>query len=57
MTDFPWLTTLGVIPLVGAAVIALLPKGATRNTRPVALAFSLIMCVLPAGSKKASPAW
>lgn len=46
MSDFPWLTTLGVIPLVGAAVVALLPKGATRNARPVALAFSLITLVV-----------
>ena len=46
MTDFPWLTTLGVIPLVGAVVIALLPKGAARNVRPVALAFSLLTLVV-----------
>ncbi|HWC23724.1 MAG TPA: NADH-quinone oxidoreductase subunit M [Flexivirga sp.] len=46
MTDFPWLTTLGVIPLVGAAVVALLPKGASRNARPVALAFALITLVV-----------
>ncbi|GGB28560.1 NADH-quinone oxidoreductase subunit M [Flexivirga endophytica] len=46
MSDFPWLTTLGVIPLVGAAVVALLPKGATRNVRPIALAFSLLTLVV-----------
>ena len=27
MTDFPWLTTLGAIPLVGSVVVAALPKG------------------------------
>jgi len=27
VTDFPWLTTLAAVPLVGAAVVAALPAG------------------------------
>ena len=27
MNDFPWLTTLGLIPLVGSVLVAALPKG------------------------------
>ncbi|WP_265445659.1 NADH-quinone oxidoreductase subunit M [Flexivirga meconopsidis] len=46
MSDFPFLTTLGVIPLVGAAVVSLLPKGSARLARPVALVFSLITLVV-----------
>ena len=45
MSDFPWLTTLGVIPLVGAAVVWALPKDSARNSRVVALAFSLLTLV------------
>ena len=41
MTDFPWLTTLLVLPLLGALVVAVLPKGSTA-VRPVALAVSLL---------------
>ena len=40
MSDFPWLTVLGVLPLVGAAVIAALPA---RSARVVALATSLVV--------------
>ncbi len=40
MSDFPWLTVLGLLPLVGAAVIAAVP---TRSARPVALATSLVV--------------
>ncbi|MFC5380789.1 NADH-quinone oxidoreductase subunit M [Aquipuribacter nitratireducens] len=38
---FPWLTAALVLPLVGAAVVALLPKGRTDAAKAVALAFSL----------------
>ena len=31
MTSFPWLTTIGLIPLVGAAVVALLPASRRRQ--------------------------
>ncbi|KNX39139.1 NADH-quinone oxidoreductase subunit M [Luteipulveratus halotolerans] len=41
MSDFPWLTTLGVIPLIGALVVGFLPSGLSRLARPLALAFSL----------------
>ena len=39
--NFPWLTTLLVLPLVGALVVALLPRG-SASVRPVALGFSLL---------------
>ncbi|MFK5635050.1 MULTISPECIES: NADH-quinone oxidoreductase subunit M [unclassified Ornithinimicrobium] len=39
--NFPWLTTLLVLPLLGALVVALLPKGSTL-VRPVALGVSLL---------------
>ena len=39
--NFPWLTTLLVLPLVGALVVALLPRASTA-VRPVALGFSLL---------------
>lgn len=42
MTDFPWLTALIVVPLVGAAVVWALPSRARRRAREVALAFSLV---------------
>jgi NADH-quinone oxidoreductase subunit M len=45
MTDFPWLTLLLVVPLVGAAVVALLPRGFAR-TREVAFGFSLLTLAL-----------
>ena len=40
MSDLPWLTVLGVLPLVGAALVAALP---TRLARPLALATSLVV--------------
>ena len=46
MSNFPWLTTLGVIPLVGSAVVWALPKATARNSRVVALAFSLLTLVV-----------
>jgi NADH-quinone oxidoreductase subunit M len=45
MTDFPWLTLLLLVPLAGAAVVALLPRGFAR-VREVALGFSLLTLVL-----------
>lgn len=38
--NFPWLTTLVVLPLIGALVVAFLPRNSTA-VRPVALGFSL----------------
>ncbi|MFX0538948.1 NADH-quinone oxidoreductase subunit M [Ornithinimicrobium sp. Y1847] len=43
--NFPWLTTLLVLPLVGALVVALLPKASTL-VRPVALGVSLLTLVV-----------
>lgn len=42
MSSFPWLTTLLVVPLVGAAVVVLLPKSAAALAKQVALVFSLV---------------
>ncbi|WP_270887343.1 NADH-quinone oxidoreductase subunit M [Pedococcus sp. 5OH_020] len=46
MTNLPWLTVVGLVPLVGAAVVALLPTGLTDRARHVALGFSLVTLVL-----------
>ena len=46
MNDFPWLTTLGVVPLVGAAVVAAVPKGREVLAKQLALAFSLVALVI-----------
>ncbi len=43
MTDAPWLTILGVIPLVGAAIVALLPRGRDLLAKQVALGTSLVV--------------
>ena len=45
-TTFPWLTTLVVLPLVGAAAVWLLPTSARRWTRQVAVGVSLVTLVL-----------
>jgi NADH-quinone oxidoreductase subunit M len=51
MSDAPWLTILGVLPLVGAAVVAALParktllaKNVTLLTTLVVLALTIVMC-------------
>jgi len=41
-SDFPYLSLLTALPLVGAVVLALLPKTATALARVVALAFALV---------------
>lgn len=47
MTEtFPWLTTLVVVPLLGAVVLWVLPAGARRLARPIAFAVSLVVLVL-----------
>lgn len=46
MSGFPLLTVMLVVPLVGAAVIWLLPSGSSRLARPVALGTSLLTLVL-----------
>jgi len=44
--SFPLLTLMMVVPLVGAAVVWLLPSGSARLARPVALATSLVTLAL-----------
>jgi NADH-quinone oxidoreductase subunit M len=44
--NYPWLTTIGAVPLVGAAAIAVLPRALAPRARHVALAVSLITFVL-----------
>lgn len=46
MTGFPYLTVLGVLPLVGAAVIATLPSAKVLLAKQIALATSLVVLVL-----------
>ena len=46
MSNFPWLTVIGVIPLLGAAVVAALPAGLADQAKRVALGFSLVTLVL-----------
>ncbi|MDP4675568.1 MAG: NADH-quinone oxidoreductase subunit M [Candidatus Nanopelagicales bacterium] len=42
MSNFPWLTTIGVIPLIGAVVVMLLPRSKGLLAKQLALVFSLI---------------
>ncbi|MGH3368139.1 MAG: NADH-quinone oxidoreductase subunit M [Nocardioidaceae bacterium] len=43
---FPWLTVLGALPLVGALVVALLPRGRAALPKVVALGVSLAVLAL-----------
>jgi NADH-quinone oxidoreductase subunit M len=43
---FPWLTTLGVVPLLGAVVVAAMPRGQERLAKQTALGFSLAALVV-----------
>jgi NADH-quinone oxidoreductase subunit M len=42
MSSFPWLTTIGLIPLVGALVVALLPSSVADKAKHLALGFSVV---------------
>lgn len=42
MSNYPWLTTIGVLPLIGAIAIACLPKAAAASARIIAFVFSLV---------------
>jgi NADH-quinone oxidoreductase subunit M len=42
VTSFPWLTTIGLVPLVGGIVVALLPRGRGLLAKQIALAVSLV---------------
>jgi NADH-quinone oxidoreductase subunit M len=46
VTDFPWLTTLGVVPLVGSVVVAALPPTRVLLAKQVALGISLVVLAL-----------
>ncbi len=45
MSDFPWLTTIGLIPLIGAVVLAVLPESSVARAKQLALGFSLLALV------------
>jgi len=42
MSNFQWLTTIGLVPLVGALVVAFLPASWAGRVRQIALGFSLV---------------
>jgi NADH-quinone oxidoreductase subunit M len=42
MSSFPWLTTIGLIPLVGALVVAFLPASVADKARHLAVGFSVV---------------
>lgn len=46
MSTFPWLTTIAVVPLVGAAIVAAVPKGREVLAKQIALVVSLLVLVL-----------
>ncbi|GAB2872415.1 NADH-quinone oxidoreductase subunit M [Nocardioides pacificus] len=47
MNDFPWLTTMIVVPLIGAVVVAVMPRNpGAALTKFVALGFSLVTLVV-----------
>ena len=48
MTNLPWLTILGLIPLVGAVVVAFLPSA--ESAKRVALGFSLVTLLFGIGA-------
>jgi NADH-quinone oxidoreductase subunit M len=43
---FPWLTTLGLIPLVGSAAVTLLPKGRDLLAKQVAFYISILALIV-----------
>ncbi|WP_019632350.1 NADH-quinone oxidoreductase subunit M [Actinomadura atramentaria] len=46
MTDFPWLSVLIALPLVGAVAVALLPRGRDALAKQTAFAVSVVVAVL-----------
>jgi NADH-quinone oxidoreductase subunit M len=46
MSGTPWLTVIGVVPLVGAAVVAATPRRSPQLAKQVALATSLLVLLL-----------
>ncbi len=49
MTDFPWLTTIGAVPLLGSVVVAALPRRAEQLAKLVTLAVTLGVLALVIG--------
>ncbi|WP_406275985.1 NADH-quinone oxidoreductase subunit M [Nocardia sp. NBC_00881] len=49
MSDFPWLTTLWLAPIVGAAIVLVLPAAQRTLARCVALGCSLVALILGIG--------
>jgi NADH-quinone oxidoreductase subunit M len=43
MTDLPWLTVLGIVPLVGALLVAALPSGRDALAKQLTLLVSLVV--------------
>jgi NADH-quinone oxidoreductase subunit M len=48
VTDFPWLTTLAALPLVGSVVVAAIPQRAAERAKQLALVISLVVVGLTA---------
>ena len=46
MSSFPWLTTIGLVPLLGAGVVAATPRRSPALAKQVALGTSLLTLVL-----------
>ena len=46
MTNFPWLTTIALLPLVGAVIVFALPAGLADRAKHVALGVSGLTLVL-----------
>lgn len=46
VTDFPWLTVLWAVPMLGAAIIILLPSAARQFAKYAAIAVSLVVLVI-----------
>ena len=50
MSSFPWLTTIGLIPLVGALVVAFLPASLADRAKQIALGFSVVALLFTAAA-------
>jgi NADH-quinone oxidoreductase subunit M len=48
-TDGPWLTAIGVVPLVGALLVAATPKRSPQLAKQIALVTSLVVLVMTIG--------
>ncbi|MGH3453023.1 MAG: proton-conducting transporter membrane subunit, partial [Nocardioidaceae bacterium] len=48
MTDFPWLTVIAAVPLAGAVLVMLLPRGRGELPKQAAFGISLVPLVLAA---------